>query len=365
MGESRSGSLYLDSDAERVYRVVLAQPQWGVVEVARYLGWAEADVRKAFDQLAALALLQQSVDDPNRWRPASRELSLKLLMQRQQAELQEMLESQGAIAKIIEEYSAKSPEDAGPEGRNIIGIDSVFARIDELAMAARHSLCAFVPNPLPSDAALTASLRNDKLTLDRGMTIRTIFAEALCRDKVTKTYMNSLAELGGQVRFVPAVPTRLLVYDREVALLPMDPADSRQGAVELRGPGVVTALLALFEQTWASATPLGVERARDHVGLDSRERELLQLLARGLTDEAVAKRLGISLRSVRRIVQSLMERFGAHSRFELGMRAAAKFYSGEVSSPMAQPPPTGQPEPPPTGEPAPLTPGPAAAPDPV
>jgi DNA-binding CsgD family transcriptional regulator len=317
---------------------VLARPHWGVAEVAEYLNWAEEDVREAFDQLAGWALLQQSVDNPGRWRPTSPEVSLRLLMQRQQAELQEMLESQDAITKIVEEYAGKTPEESGAEGRNIIGIDAVFARIDELAMAAHHSLCAFVPNSLPSEAALTASLRNDQLMLERGMTIRTIFAEALCRDKITRQYLHALADLGGEVRLAPAVPTRLLVYDGEAALLPLDPADSRLGAVELRGPGVVAALLALFEQSWSSATPPGIERARDHLGLDPRERELLSLLARGLTDEAVAKRLGISLRSVRRIVQSLMERFEARSRFELGMRAATRFGNSELT-PSKQPSP--------------------------
>src|SRR5215468_6505906 len=103
MGEGRSGFLRLSSAAEQVYRAVLARPHWGVVEVAEYLNWAEEDVRQAFDQLAGWALLQQSVDNPDRWRPTSPELSLRMLMQRQQDELQEMLKSHGAIAKIVDE----------------------------------------------------------------------------------------------------------------------------------------------------------------------------------------------------------------------------------------------------------------------
>lgn len=41
----------------------------------------------------------------------------------------------------------------------------------------------------------------------------------------------------------------------------------------------------------------------------------------GLTDEVAARRLGISLRTARRMMARIMERLGAHSRFEAGLRA--------------------------------------------
>ena len=52
------------------------------------------------------------------------------------------------------------------------------------------------------------------------------------------------------------------------------------------------------------------------------ERELLGLLAEGLTDATVAKRLNVSLRTERRMVAELMRRLGASGRFEAGVKAA-------------------------------------------
>ncbi|MGW2995319.1 helix-turn-helix domain-containing protein, partial [Streptomyces sp. NPDC001193] len=46
-----------------------------------------------------------------------------------------------------------------------------------------------------------------------------------------------------------------------------------------------------------------------------------RLLAEGHTDEGIAKRLGVSHRTARRIATVLMERLGARSRFEAGVRA--------------------------------------------
>ncbi|WP_344743196.1 helix-turn-helix transcriptional regulator [Streptosporangium vulgare] len=83
-------------------------------------------------------------------------------------------------------------------------------------------------------------------------------------------------------------------------------------------------LIALFEQTWGAASPLGEERRRDEKGLSGQEREVLRLLSTGLTDEAVARRLDVSVRTLRRVTAELMERLDARSRFQAGYLAAAR-----------------------------------------
>jgi len=54
------------------------------------------------------------------------------------------------------------------------------------------------------------------------------------------------------------------------------------------------------------------------------ERELLGLLAEGLTDVTIAKRLNVSLRTERRMVAELMRRLGASGRFEAGVKAVRR-----------------------------------------
>ena len=50
---------------------------------------------------------------------------------------------------------------------------------------------------------------------------------------------------------------------------------------------------------------------------------MLRLLVAGLKDEAIARYLGCSLRTVRRRVAGLMEHYGADTRFQLGASLAA------------------------------------------
>ncbi|WP_223268058.1 helix-turn-helix domain-containing protein [Streptosporangium nondiastaticum] len=56
-------------------------------------------------------------------------------------------------------------------------------------------------------------------------------------------------------------------------------------------------------------------------GLAGQEEATVRLLAEGRTDEAIAKRLGVSRRTARRIATGLMERLGARSRFQVGVLA--------------------------------------------
>ncbi|MFI6169094.1 response regulator transcription factor [Nocardia sp. NPDC051052] len=54
----------------------------------------------------------------------------------------------------------------------------------------------------------------------------------------------------------------------------------------------------------------------------ARELVLIQLLCEGHTDEAAARRMNLSVRTVRRMTQQLMGHLGARSRFEAGVLAA-------------------------------------------
>jgi len=111
-----------------------------------------------------------------------------------------------------------------------------------------------------------------------------------------------LTNLGGQMRTVATVPMPLVIFDRRIAILPLDPADSRAGAIEVHTLGVLAATYALFEQLWARGTAIGRPAPADGHGCNPQERALLTILAAGQTDEAAGRKLGLSLRTVRRMI---------------------------------------------------------------
>jgi DNA-binding NarL/FixJ family response regulator len=58
------------------------------------------------------------------------------------------------------------------------------------------------------------------------------------------------------------------------------------------------------------------ERTGPAADLTAREREILELLAEGLTNASIAERLCISVNTVRNHVQGLLAKLGAHSKLE-------------------------------------------------
>ncbi|GAA3125221.1 hypothetical protein GCM10020254_85650 [Streptomyces goshikiensis] len=138
--------------------------------------------------------------------------------------------------------------------------------------------------------------------------------------------MRRLAQAGAEIRTVPSLPLHMSIADGESALLSTSAHTSRQGAVLIREPSALVGLHALFSHLWDEGTSpaAAANEAGEASDYSAQERALLRFLADGLTDEAVARKLGISLRSERRMISGLSERFGAHSRFQLGLQAAQR-----------------------------------------
>jgi DNA-binding CsgD family transcriptional regulator/sugar-specific transcriptional regulator TrmB len=318
--------LGLDSSTEDVYRALLQHSDWGVCDLAKHLGMPEEQVRAAFDLLADMALLRPSQNHPSLFRPVRPEVGLASLLARSEAELQrrqrEIADTCAAIAAIALEYEAVRVRDRGSFER-LEGLDRVRARLEELAYEAQDECMSFMPGGAQTPDAMEASEPLDQLAIARGVLIRTIYQDSFRNDADTLRYAQWLTALGGQTRSTPTLPMSLLIVDRTVAMVPLDPADPRLGAMEVSAVGIVAALCALFEQVWADAVPFGETRVNEH-GLSPIEHELLRMLLEGQTDEGAARRLGLSLRTVRRSMSSLMTRLGARSRFQAGARAVQR-----------------------------------------
>lgn len=158
-----------------------------------------------------------------------------------------------------------------------------------------------------------------------GVRLRALYRDSACEDRGVRAQAARLAASGAHVRIAPHLPPVLMICDRQAALILPEPADPGKGAVHVREPAIVATLAVMFATTWEAATPLtGTHLPAGLASLTAGERALLGLLADGLTDDAAARRLGISVRTVRRQVAVLMGKLGAASRFQAGHKAAER-----------------------------------------
>jgi sugar-specific transcriptional regulator TrmB/DNA-binding CsgD family transcriptional regulator len=316
--------LGLSAVCERVYQALLEEPALVGDEVAERLGLTHGEVSDALDELADLALLRMSRTEPTRPRAVSLDRGVALLIARQEAELvarQQALAVRRAAADAAAEAAARSRTEAGVE--LLTDLDEVQARMESLVQAARNSCQSIVPTVM-SPGALRAARQLDLDLLARGVGVRNLCHEGVRTNPAALAFARQMAEAGARIRTAPALPMRLLVIDGTTAVVPIDPDGSGRGAALITTPGVLRAFADLFERLWHDGTPLEDTRIDQATGLTTSETELLRLLADGLTDEAAAKRLNVSVRTVKRRMEDLTRRLDAGSRFQAGLRAGQR-----------------------------------------
>ncbi len=127
------------------------------------------------------------------------------------------------------------------------------------------------------------------------------------------------AAVGEEIRVVDDLPTRMFIIGNTHVCLPEPLGFVDEPRTLIRQRGVVQAMTLWFELLWDHATPVD-----ELSGTDSRpdlRLFLLQQLASGAQDEQIARRLNVSLRTVRRRVADLLTELGADTRFQAGVEA--------------------------------------------
>ncbi|MFD3504595.1 helix-turn-helix domain-containing protein [Streptomyces sp. NPDC058676] len=317
--------LGLESETEAVYRAMLAHPQDGVEDLVARLGMPAKEIRDALDQLSDLALVRVSTEDPTQLHAVSPHLGMEILLARQQAELaaqQQRVEASRAVAaRLISEFAGQQ-EDVPEAGVQYLrGLESIRDYLTALNHQVRQEFLAFAPGGPQTDANMRASRPLNQRLLERGVQMRTVYLDSIRRDAATVAHAKWLMGIGAQVRTVPSLPNRMIICDRRVAIMAADSNATSGGAVVLSAPGLIAALCALFENTWQAAEPLGTSAGREQDDLHRQQAEVLQLLAEGHTDDAIARKLGVSPRTARRFANTLMSHLDARSRFQAGVRA--------------------------------------------
>jgi DNA-binding CsgD family transcriptional regulator len=129
--------------------------------------------------------------------------------------------------------------------------------------------------------------------------------------------IQAFGHAGEVQRVTPEPPSDFAIFGESAVMAVSTWGDATSNYVLIRDPMLVSAFIALFERLFelSLTLPAGGEEADPDL-------ELLRLLGAGLKDEAIARYLGCSLRTVRRRVALLMDHYGADTRFQLGMAVA-------------------------------------------
>ncbi|RJQ78187.1 LuxR family transcriptional regulator [Pseudonocardiaceae bacterium YIM PH 21723] len=198
------------------------------------------------------------------------------------------------------------------------GARAVLERLDVLAAKATTSMCSVVP-----EAALDLARHTPAISplLRRGVRVRLVVPTSVVSNPLALGQLRRFTEQSLEVRVHPEPPRRLLLLDGEYALTPLSlgqPGVDRTGCYLLRG-ALAGPCLDLWDMIWQRSRPLTGTGGRQ---LTAREVEVADMLAGGATDDQVSRKLGVSTRTVRKLVANLHLRMGTDSRLALGFQLA-------------------------------------------
>ncbi|WUW19207.1 LuxR C-terminal-related transcriptional regulator [Streptomyces sp. NBC_01465] len=217
--------------------------------------------------------------------------------------------------------SGADPQNVGIE--TVRGRGAISERVTALLASAQSEVNLLDRPPYASTAAggKPAPLAVTDL-VQRGVRVRVVVDRAGLDFPGRARGLGELAEQGVEIRLAPNLPTKLITVDRQITLLPpTDAADPTGAAMVVKDALLGNALMPLFEEVWQRALPIGLGETGT---VTEEDKELLTMLASGLKDEAIARRLDVHVRTVRRRITSLMASLNADTRFQAGIQAVRK-----------------------------------------
>ncbi|MCX5114911.1 helix-turn-helix transcriptional regulator [Streptomyces sp. NBC_00378] len=178
-----------------------------------------------------------------------------------------------------------------------------------------HDLCALQTQISHSREIPERTLSRDRRQIARGTRVRYIVSSTSSGTPQGMEHLTEKVAAGAEVRVAADLPMNMIIADGRFALVPMDPDHHDAGAILARGPSLVRSCRAWFEQCWRSAVPFEQRRGdqQDAASLTDQQRAILRMLATGMKDEQIARNLGVSLRTVSRMLSELMQELGASS----------------------------------------------------
>ena len=315
--------LGVDNDAEEIYRALLAHPGSSAADLRGHTGVRPERLRRALVELARRAMVTEQPGAPTRYQPSPPDAVVDVLIAACEKELKQVR---------LETRRWKTQRITSPDQLRVNELVEIVPsreaydqRWQQIQQATKTTLEVFVRRPFVQPLAepqldghedLQASL------LARGVESRGIYDDDALQTPGILDHVRRMTRFGEAARVVSHLPLKLVLSDRKTALIPVvqsDPESTYEGALVVHQSTLLDALVTLFDIYWERGTEVVLDERDVNGHSASDEETIITLLAAGLKDEAIARRLGVSAHTVRRRIGALCTRLGVTTRFQAGL----------------------------------------------
>ncbi|MER6525567.1 helix-turn-helix transcriptional regulator [Streptomyces sp. NPDC001508] len=280
---------------------------------------ARTDVETA-PCLLEFGLLHPDPDDPDQLRPISPAVALAQRLSPIEREITERRRLTIELAGAFEPFMTLSTQATTSSDSITLleGSERINAALNLATEQCRTEVLTVQPSDRISERSVLKGLERDRPLIERGVRIRTLYQHTARHNPEKLAYAAHLADGKAEYRTIDELVERLIICDDTVAFIPI--RDDQQVALELRQPGLVRYLVKVFEFMWSRAVPLGTDGPYEPApdGITDIQHSIAKLLVEGHVDEAIARRLGMNVRTCRAHIAKLAQALGSGSRAQLG-----------------------------------------------
>ncbi|KQY57101.1 MULTISPECIES: helix-turn-helix transcriptional regulator [unclassified Nocardioides] len=310
--------------AEPIYQAAVNLGDATVSEIARHVALDDGMVRPEITALESVGLVELSGG-------SVRALAPQLPLERLALEHARAIDAARLTGSVLAEIwtRAANRQSFVEIVTDECAINTVERELMDDAVTSVDALCIgpVAPRRLPPGMQIPEPTVHPGFheAIDRGVNVRALYGVSVFNDSLGFAAVQQCMAAGEEARVFSNVPINLTVFDRKRGYLSVPgEVGSRRALVVVHESGLLDAMVSIFEGYWQMGVPLGAESdVHDH-GASEAERQLLAYLAAGLTDEAIARDLGISARTLGRRISRLEEVLGARSRFQLALQASRR-----------------------------------------
>lgn len=308
-----------------IYRLALASRGFSVEHLAAQVVAPVDEVRESLELLRDHGLVNQTAT--GEYGAVDPRYALRALADEQAARLDRFRGGIAALGDVFEEARRGAAEEGVT--RIVRGTASIADWYYRLNIRATTEFLSFdVP---PYVLATTTTIEEGSMA--RGVRWRAVYAAASLEVEGGLDRLRANVAGGEEARITETLPSKLAIADRSLGLISLNLPGDEPEALVTESPVLLDALSTLFEAEWDRGVPFAANdgvawRARARADEERQptpaERELLTLVAGGIKDEAIARQLGLSTRTVRRRIRILFDELGASNRFHAGVQAARR-----------------------------------------
>ncbi|MBO1753857.1 LuxR C-terminal-related transcriptional regulator [Allobranchiibius sp. CTAmp26] len=326
-GDGALEDLLGDTDLTDIYLAALAKPLLRREDLLAG-GFNEADINDTIPLLEARGMIRRL--DRSSWRVLPPDVVLPAFAARLEDQARAVRASAAAMTRVFQQNQERSQDRDPFEGVQIM---TSFAEISQaltrLVGTARHEVMMVYADSPMSRMLLAQPMEGHQRDLVNSagapIHVQANYSDTLLDHPNFPEMLRLRAAKGDEQRITPGMRLTTLVNDEGFALVDLEDDQGQPHGLVVTDSAFSTAIKEVCRWGWQIGVPwrMGAD-GTNAMGAADQERTILQMMAAGASDAAIARHMKLSQRTVERRVRALMDRLNATTRFQAGVLAVRR-----------------------------------------